>query len=289
MNKAFFTTLLIMSFYSNAIVIKHDKNDFNYKTNINEFPPLATFYVGGAHGSLIAPKWILTAAHASFCIEKGSKVEINGKLETIENLFIHKLYKPGSSHDIALVELAQAVQAVKPAIIETKNNELNKQVWFIGIGGTGNGLIGETVDNFANKGVLRKAQNQVTYAQGPLLKFKFDNGSEALPLEGVSGGGDSGGPAYIKTKSGIKVLGISSRFEKGGIGKYGIDEVYTRVSYFNDWIHEVIYHPNPSSLASVTTKLSQSKLPAGLTTEMLPMVCKDITITQPVVKSNTSD
>ncbi|MDG1752688.1 MAG: trypsin-like serine protease, partial [Thalassotalea sp.] len=169
MKKIFISTLLLISFYSNSIVIKHDENDLKYRANNNDFPALATFYIDGAHGSLITPKWVLTAAHASFCIESGSKVEINGKLQTIKNLFIHKQYEPGNSHDIALVELAQTVQGVKPATIETKSDELNKQVWFIGIGGTGNGLTGETVDNFANKGVLRKAQNQVTFAEGPLI------------------------------------------------------------------------------------------------------------------------
>jgi hypothetical protein len=84
---------------------------------------------------------------------------------------------------------------VSPANIYWKNDELRKNIWFIGIGGTGNGLLGETIDSAQNNSVLRKAQNRVVEAKGPLLKFVFNKGEEALPLEGVSGGGDSGGPA----------------------------------------------------------------------------------------------
>lgn len=263
-----------LTFSAHAIVIRHDVPDEGYKVPKNTIPQLATFYFDGAHGTLIEPSWVITAAHATFCVSPDSSILINGNLVKVRNVYIHKDYKPGKSHDIALVQLTEPVEDIAPFTINTGSNELNKNLWFIGIGGTGTGLTGQTVDNFENKGQMRKAQNSVTFAEGPLLKFVFNEGSEALPLEGVSGGGDSGGPAYtFQDKLGV-VYGISSRVEGGDIGKYGVREVYSRTSYFAPWIRQII-----SGIS--TREISHQKLrqlPAGLTEDLLPQVCEDISI-----------
>lgn len=266
--------LCCLPFFACAIVIRHDVSDEKYKVQKNTIPQLATFYFDGAHGTLIEPSWIITAAHATFCVIPSSTILINENLVTVEKVFIHKDYQPGKSHDIALIKLREPVADVIPFAINTDSNELDKNLWFIGIGGTGNGLTGQTVDNYENKGQMRKAQNSVTYAKGPVLKFEFDKGSEALPLEGVSGGGDSGGPAYrFQDKLGV-VYGISSRVEGGDIGKYGVNEVYSRTSYFASWIQQIISGANTKDISH--ERLQQ--LPAGLTEDMLPHVCEDISI-----------
>jgi hypothetical protein len=266
------------SFSSNGIVIRHDVADKKYHATVDDFPPLATFYVDGAHGSLIAPKWVITAAHATFCITPNSFVRINEKNRRIKNLYIHPDYTSGKSHDLALVELYEPIMDVFPAEIYQENNEENMKVWFVGIGGTGNGLTGETIDNAQNNGLLRKAQNTIVTAQGPLIKFVFNRGEAALPLEGVSGGGDSGGPAFIKDLKGFKLLGISSRpegaFEKFGV--YDIKEVYTRVSFFKPWVTKVIESSQRDREGISNQKLN--KLPTGLSEDILPEVCHDIAV-----------
>jgi hypothetical protein len=273
-----FIAFSFLSFSSSAIVTRHDVDDEKYHAKINDFPALATFYVDGGHGTLIQPNWIITAAHATFCLAPNASVLIKGKVRTIKQLYVHPDYIPGKSHDIALVELKDPVQDVLPAIMFQSNRELGKNIWFIGIGGTGNGLTGQVIDNAQNKGKLRKAQNTIIAADGPLIKFTFNQGEKALPLEGVSGGGDSGGPAYLKDEIGFQLLGISSRTEGASlaIGSYGIKEVYTRVSFFQTWISQII-----SGNSRTRQRLSISKnsqLPAGLTEEILPMVCKDIRV-----------
>ncbi|GAA0860195.1 hypothetical protein GCM10009114_36420 [Aliiglaciecola litoralis] len=157
------------------------------------------------------------------------------------------------------------------------NEEQGKTITFIGAGGTGSGIEGQTIDNFENNGVLRLANNVVETADGPLLSFVFNRGDEALPLEGISGGGDSGGPAYIKNGNDYVVLGISSRGEFGiKIGKYGIREYYTRLSFFKEWISDIM-HGSEEKRAAVS--LSELKhLMAGLTEEDLPGICSDIGI-----------
>jgi hypothetical protein len=273
--------LFLISFYlvslsSNAIVIRHDVDDAKYKANNDDFPALATFYVDGAHGTLIHPSWIVTAAHATFCVASDRFVMINGIARSIKQLYVHPQYTPGKSHDIALVELNEPVLDVKPSKIYQKSDELGKNIWFIGIGGTGTGLTGETIDNAQNNGVLRKAQNTIIAAEGPLVKFIFNRGEDALPLEGVSGGGDSGGPAFIKSIDGFEVLGISSRPEGefSKIGVYNIKEVYTRVSFFQSWISAIIEGDQTIREKVSVPKLTQ--LPAGVTEDILPLVCEDI-------------
>ncbi|WP_152088044.1 trypsin-like serine protease [Pseudoalteromonas sp. A25] len=277
MIKTLILTLMVLSIPCHAIVTRHDIASERYLAEPSDFKPLATFYIDGAHGTLIKPQWVITAAHATFCLGAGKNISINKKLHQVEQVFIHNKYAPGQSHDIALVKLTTPVNDIRPATPYKQTNENNQSIWFIGIGGTGNGLTGQTIDNFENKGILRKAQNKVEQAIGPLLKFKFDKGDTALPLEGVSGGGDSGGPAYLIDEHGeLHILGISSRFKGSAIGKYGITEIYTRVSYFHQWINYIINGDTKERNQISTTILSH--LPAGLTTALLPTVCKDINL-----------
>ncbi len=279
--KYIFLLGLFASLSSHGIVIRHDKVDSQYLTTIESFPPLATFYIDGAHGTLIDSRWVVTAAHASFCIEPNRFVLIGNKPQLIKNVFVNSNYTPGKSHDIALVELAQPVLDVVPAQRYKMADELGKDIWFIGIGGTGNGLTGQTIDNAKNRGVLRLAQNKISSANGPLLEFVFDQGKTALPLEGVSGGGDSGGPAFLITDNGFKLFGVSSRFIGGSTGKYGITEIYSRISYFNDWIDQIIHGTAEQRSLISTNKLKH--LPGGLTNDNLPMICEQITLARDTV------
>lgn len=267
-------SLITFSLSASAIVIRHDVNDKKYLADATDFAPLATLYVDGAHGTLIKPDWIVTAAHATFCISAGSYIRLNNAYHKVDRVFVHKDYQPGKSHDIALIKLVKPVNDVKPAKLYDSTDEFAKITWFIGVGGTGNGLTGQVVDNYENGGVLRKAQNKIEHAEGPLLKFKFDRDDAALPLEGVSGSGDSGGPAYSTIDGTHYLLGISSRVEGGDIGKYGVTEVYSRVSFFTAWIKKITAGEDTLQRQLALPKLAQ--LPAGLTEQILPEVCADI-------------
>ncbi|RYV01660.1 peptidase S1 [Shewanella sp. OPT22] len=271
-------SLSVISLNVRAIVIRDDVADKKYLADSNDFKALATFYIDGAHGTLIKPNWVLTAAHTTFCLQEGSNISINDQLIPIEQVYIHNDYQPGISHDIALLKLSRPIIEVEPATVYSKNDEQGKSVWFIGVGGTGNGLTGQTVDNYDNAGVLRKAQNVVESVDNALIKFKFDSGVNALSLEGVSGSGDSGSPAYFTEDNKTYIIGISSRVEGGNIGKYGITEVYSRVSFFEPWIKSVINSDEASRKNVSIEKLKG--LPAGLTPQNLKMVCDDIGLTK---------
>ena len=62
--------------------------------------------------------------------------------------------------------------------------------------------------------------------------MKFDAPPAGTDLEGVGGPGDSGGPALINAGGMWRVAGVSSASMDGRPSKYGVTDVYTRVSSY---------------------------------------------------------
>jgi secreted trypsin-like serine protease len=85
-----------------------------------------------------------------------------------------------------------------------------------------------------------------------VLQFRFDAPGDAgtTALEGISGEGDSGGPAYFERDRVVYVVGVSSgqdpRPADGHVGHYGVLEYYPRVSAYADWIHSTMSAVRPS-------------------------------------------
>ena len=80
------------------------------------------------------------------------------------------------------------------------------------------------------------------------LTFEFTAPPGGTPLEGISGPGDSGGPALIERDGKYLVAGVSSG-NSGGDGehcRYGTTEYYARVSTSADWIRTTISPPQPN-------------------------------------------
>lgn len=231
-----------LSMMADAIVIRHDVPDTKYAASVADFPPLATLYKIGAHGTLIRPQWVVTASHAVFCVMPGDSIKVGNQVVEVEKRYSHSQYKLDNTHDIALLKLKAPISDIKPASTYTGKDELGKQIWFIGVGGTGTGNTGMTVGTQANKGKMRKAQNTIVHVRRNEIEFIFNKGDKALPLEGVSGNGDSGGPAYAMVDSQYYLYGVSSRTSSWfkGVGDYGVKELYTRVSTYNNWINTVI-------------------------------------------------
>lgn len=197
-------------------------------------------------GTLIRPNWILTAAHVATELSMDKEIGFVNKLYSIQQIVLHPGFVNYSEemditkvkNDIALIQLTAPVQAVSPLPLYEHTDELNKIVTFVGQGDYGNGLIGpDRVD-----GKTRIATNRIEKVDEQWLLFKFDAPPNTTELEGISGPGDSGGPALIKTEAGWALAGISSGQDAGTLGEgyYNVWEYYTRVSSYVGWIDSVI-------------------------------------------------
>ena len=264
MTRLLLLALLVVSSSASAIVIRDDVDDSKYRVPASDFPALVDM-PGEGHGVLIAPQWVITAAHAITWQPEIKQVGINGKSRDVERLVIHPGYKKppqelldqalatwdwtlfrvllSSSDDIALLKLAQPITDVSPVAINRSDDEFGQTIRILGKGATGTGVTGYEFGS-SHRTELRHAYNKVTSANGRWLCYIFDKPSDALPLEGGSGSGDSGGPILFQTGKDWLLAGLTSWGDPQSAvrtpGHYGQISCNVRLSHYKDWIESAM-------------------------------------------------
>ncbi len=213
-----------------AIIIRDDVDDSEYVQDAGAFPAVfQLFERKGGVATLVAPRWAVTAAHVARDVQTGHTVTISGVEYQVTHVVLHPEWETVRM-DIGLVQLDRPVEGVEIIPPYTEGDEAGRVVTLVGQGDTGNGLTGPV----SSDGLLRAATNLVERVEGKMLVFGFDSPSDpnVTRLEGISGPGDSGGPALIKTTDGFRVAGVSVAQMSAGHGKgtYGVVEFYTRLS-----------------------------------------------------------
>ncbi|MEO1968500.1 MAG: trypsin-like serine protease [Sphingomonadaceae bacterium] len=278
----------VLSAPASAIVRRNDVSDTRYRVDPQAIPALADLPYEG-HGTLIAPTWVVTAAHAVRYMKDHPKdwfVTINGKRRAVARIILYPGYEKSASawkamfkplfdknnvfdeaawmkkyrvamsdmRDIALLELKAPVSDVKQLSYYTGSAEIGAVAEIIGKGATGTDLTGAP-DNAPHRGELREAENRITDANGPWLRYVFDCGTNALPLEGVIAGGDSGGPVLIKFDGKWTLAGVTHgldgsladvRAVRAGTFKQGVcGQTFAskRISFFAEWIAHYLDMP----------------------------------------------
>ncbi|MEX0962773.1 MAG: trypsin-like serine protease [Pseudohongiellaceae bacterium] len=249
---------------SSAIIIRHDVGPARYEAETSNYPAVFFLEQQGNRkvcaATIIHRQWALTAAH---CVEQtllGNTlangrvfgVKVAGQDREIDVVIIHPDFNIEDSADVdlALLRFKQASPLPRPMPILLQEVEPGSALSLLGWGYFGLGTTGRQY----NDGTLRLAMNRVTDV-GRRIRIEFDDPREfpslALPLEGMPGLGDSGGPALLDSESGLLLVGITvgevegEDFSEETQGKYGSIAVYESVALHIDWIEAVIGSPAP--------------------------------------------
>ncbi len=244
----FFTIIILLAGFS-TIIRRHDVADHRYVELANSLPVTSSiikYSSTDVAGTLISPRWILSAAHVAETIsEEQTLLGPAGEALKIERIIIHPGWlEDGSTQDIALIELRSEVHLESFPVVYADLDELDQEVIIIGHGDNGTGITGPV----GNDGKMRAATNRVDEVSTNYLKWGFEHpdlsSGRMTDLEGISGPGDSSGPAFLEKEGKYYLVGISSgqstRATNGEEGKYGVTEYYTRVSSYTDWINSML-------------------------------------------------
>lgn len=257
--------LVLASFGADAIVVRDDVPDLRYRMAVSEFPALADL-PGEGHGVLIAPQWVVTAAHAVAWQQAVDAVVVGGTPRAVRRIVVHPGYKQppqamidaalksgdweaffafaATSDDIALIELAEPVRDVAPARIY-RGSALGKVVRIMGRGATGTGSKGHSLHG-PNRTALRQGYNRIGTEETRWIGYTFDAPPNALPLEASAGSGDSGGPILVAVDKEWQVAGVTA-WKRGLVegtelrpGRYGETSYGVRLGNYVGWIEETM-------------------------------------------------
>jgi secreted trypsin-like serine protease len=230
-----------------AILIRSDRDDAEYIELATKYPSSVLLNAPDGEGVLIAPRWVLTAAHMAKALQDLKpvpKISIEGRQYAIESFHVHPDWKKGNpASDVALLHLARAVSNVEPTPLYREKDEGGKTVVIVGHGYTGT-IGGKPLPKEQWDKKKRAAINTIDRVSPRLLGLKIKPADEASDLQGAAAPGDSGGPAFFETKDATFVIGVGTATDdsnaNGIVGDAGDWELYVRVSFFVPWIEAVM-------------------------------------------------
>lgn len=187
-------------------------------------------------GTLIAPQYVLTAAHvAQGVANTAGRVKIGNTVYGTSQVFVYPGYKPSlfgtdQANDLAIYKLSSPVSGVTPIEINRTTPYVGQLLTLVGYGGGGTGDTGSNGDY----GTKRVGTTPIDAVSSTLISWNFDNNSESNTAPG-----DSGGPALVTLGGKYYVAGITSGGDSttASLGDHSFD---TRVDVYASWIDSIL-------------------------------------------------
>lgn len=172
-------------------------------------------------GSVIAPQWVLTAAHC-MVDEKPGDLQIavgrrdledssRGQTLTVDRVVVHPDYEETGTFDAALVHTTAAMDAPTIALAPVGNDELEQSGAALTVAGWGTEFFGSPVIPSQLKSVDVQAVADEDCTTNSAMGFQADSEICAETIGGDSCQGDSGGPLFGTLADGRRVqVGVVS-------------------------------------------------------------------------------
>lgn len=217
---------------------------------------------------LINDQWILTGGHNYANNGFKMKIQLGGEQYEATNWYRHPRYNSGaleSGYDFAVGQLDRRCLNVLPANFYAGQSEAGLVGSYVGFGATGNGIAGQTGNDFKKRAGTNLLEFWSDYPN--IIWADFDNGTTAnntltsalsansspqpTTLECNLGNGDSGGGVFVWVGGQWQLVGISSfraRLDSGSNSAiYGSVIAASRINRALPWILETATSPGKIS------------------------------------------